>query len=85
MLRNIFKDKNGRIVIAQKPNLPIIVWFVSFVASYLPFRDSVISFLALFSFGVLFTWAWLEIFSGVNLFRRLLGITVMIVLLIIRL
>ena len=84
-MRNIFKDKNGKIVIVQKPNLPIIVWFVSFIASYLPFRDSVLSFLELFSFGVLFTWAWLEIFSGVNIFRRLLGLTIMISLLIIRL
>jgi len=84
-MRNIFKDRRGKIIIAQKPNLPIIVWFISFTATYLPFRDNVLSFLELFSFGVLFTWAWLEIFSGVNVFRRLLGAAVMIGLLIVRL
>ena len=84
-MRNIFKDQKGRIVIVQKPNLPVIVWFVSFTASYLPFRDGIVSFLELFSFGVLFTWAWLEIFSGVNVFRRLLGLAVIISLMVIRL
>lgn len=73
------------IVIIQKPNLPIIVWFLSFLASYLPLRDSLIAFFSLVSFGALFTWAWLEIFSGVNLFRRLLGISVITILLISRL
>ena len=84
-MQNMFKDSNGKIVIAQKPNLPSIVWFVSYIASYLPLHDSLLAFFSLISFGALFTWAWLEIFSGVNLFRRLLGIVVMIVILIYRL
>jgi len=81
---NIFKDSNGKIVIAQKPNLPLVVWLVSVVVLYLPLRDSLVAFFSLVSFGALFTWAWLEIFSGVNLFRRLLGIIVMTVLLVSR-
>ena len=84
-MQNMFKDSNGKIVIAQKPNLPSIVWFVSYIASYLPLHDRLLAFFSLISFGALFTWAWLEIFSGVNLFRRLLGIVVMIVILIYRL
>ena len=82
---NMFKDSSGKIIIIQKPNLPLIVWFVSVIASYLPLHDSLTAFFSLISFGALFTWTWLEIFSGVNLFRRLLGITVMAALLISRL
>ncbi len=30
------------------------------------------------AFGALFTWAWLEVFQGVNYFRRALGLVVLI-------
>jgi hypothetical protein len=30
------------------------------------------------AFGSLFTWAWLELFQGVNYFRRALGLGVLI-------
>jgi hypothetical protein len=30
------------------------------------------------AFGSLFTWAWLELFDGVNYFRRALGTTILI-------
>jgi hypothetical protein len=36
-------------------------------------------FLTLVAFGAIFTWAWLETFSGVNNFRRGLGIVVLII------
>ena len=31
------------------------------------------------AFGALFTWAWLELFDGVNYFRRALGLVVLTV------
>nr|WP_223805582.1 hypothetical protein [Pseudanabaena sp. UWO310] len=34
--------------------------------------------LSLLAFGALFTWAWLELFDGVNYFRRLLGLLVLL-------
>jgi uncharacterized membrane protein len=69
----------------QKPNPPIIVWLVATVLTHvLPYGK--LSFLAsLIAFGALFTWAWLEIFSGTNNFRRALGTAVMILLLVNRL
>ncbi|HEY9908282.1 MAG TPA: hypothetical protein V6D18_11845 [Thermosynechococcaceae cyanobacterium] len=30
------------------------------------------------AFGSLFTWAWLELFQGVNYFRRSLGLIVLL-------
>lgn len=76
-MRNIFKDKQGKTIIAQKPNLPLIVWFFSFVISLLQIHDLVTQLTSAISFGALFTWAWMEIFSGVNLFRRILGSVIM--------
>ena len=73
---NIFKDKNGKVIIAQKPNLPIIVWFFSFILSKLPIHPTLIHLTEAISFGAIFTWAWMEIFSGVNTFRRILGVIV---------
>lgn len=76
--------KKKKFVIAQKPNLPIIVWFVSFVLLQISYFNFISTFLELVSFGAIFTWAWLEIFQGANWFRRALGTVVMIVILAIR-
>ena len=78
---SIFKDKDGKVVLAQKPNLPIIVWFFSFLLATINVNQMVSELAQYISFGALFTWAWLEIFSGDNLFRRTLGAVVMIGLL----
>jgi hypothetical protein len=70
--------KKEKYIFAQKPNLPIIVWFITFLLLFLPlprfFEDTV----SLISFGAIFTWAWLEIFEGVNNFRRFLGLMVLV-------
>lgn len=79
--QDIFRDKNGKFVIAQKPNLPIIVWLVSFIMARIDVNQTVTELAEYISFGSLFTWAWLEIFEGVNLFRRALGLVVMVFLL----
>lgn len=76
--------KQQKYVIFQFPNLPLIVWFFSFLLGFL-FREGVISnLLSLVSFGAIFTWAWLEIFDGANNFRRCLGIVVMVFILVSR-
>jgi len=75
-MQSLFKTKEGGIVIAQTPNLPIIVWFIAFLAAKIPMHKTLVQFFDLLSFGAIFTWAWLEIFQGVNAFRRLLGLVV---------
>lgn len=78
------KDKNNNIVLAQKPNLLIIVWIITVVSN--PFLNGELkSLVGLISFGVLFAWAWLELFDGVNYFRRAIGLVVLIGLLYVRL
>jgi hypothetical protein len=73
-----FRDSNGNIVIAQPPNLPIIVWGVASLLK-LFFTSGLTNVgLDLIAFGSLFTWAWLELFQGVNYFRRMLGFVVLV-------
>lgn len=73
----IFRDRDGRIVLMQVPNLPLIVWFVFLLVER--FTSGTIGAIAsLVSFGALFTWAWMEIFDGVTPFRRLLGLGVLV-------
>ena len=74
----IFRDSNGEIVIAQMPNLPIIVWTVASLLKLIFPTGEINTGLDVLAFGSLFTWAWLELFQGVNYFRRTLGLVVFI-------
>lgn len=69
-----FRDRDGNIVIAQKPNLPILVGTTAAILQlWLP-NGELQTGLALIAFGTLFTWAWEELFQGVNYFRRAIGL-----------
>lgn len=70
----VFRDSQGRIVIAQAPNLPAIVGTTAAVLQLVLPAGNLQSAAALVAFGALFTWAWQETFSGVNYFRRGLGL-----------
>lgn len=80
-LLNFFKDKHGRIVIFQTPNAPLIGWFIFSILNLLWTSEhpKVINIFHMLSFGFIFTWAWLEITSGINYFRRTLGLIVLII------
>lgn len=77
-----FRDGEGNLVIAQKPNLPILVWGAATLLQLIGFDGKIQAGLELIVFGTLFTWAWLELFQGVNYFRRSLGLIVLISLLV---
>lgn len=74
----IFHDKHGKLVIAQPPNLPLLVWGGAFLLKLLITTGTAHAALDAISYGALFTWAWLELFQGVNYFRRGLGLVVLI-------
>jgi hypothetical protein len=78
---DFFKDKDGQVVIFQTPNLPLIFWFIFAILNLLwSSRQPKVHYLFhMLSFGFIFTWAWLEITSGVNYFRRTLGLIVLII------
>lgn len=82
LLDKIFRDREGEIVLAQTPNLPLIVWIVASLLK-LVFTTGKISIgLEVIAFGSLFTWAWEELFQGVNYFRKALGLIVLVTLIL---
>ncbi|MBD2627940.1 hypothetical protein [Trichormus variabilis] len=74
----VFRDSEGKIVIAQMPNLPLIVGIVASLLKILFTTGKINLGLDLLAFGSLFTWAWEELFQGVNYFRRALGLLVLV-------
>jgi hypothetical protein len=77
-----FRDGTGDIIIGQPPNLPIVIWGVASLLRLI-FKTGQIDFgLNLLATGALLVWAILELFQGVNYFRRILGAIVLIGLLV---
>jgi hypothetical protein len=70
-----FRDRHGRVVLAQMPNLPLIVWLVATLATR-PLLGKWELLARAIATGAIFTWAWLELFDGDNYFRRALGLVV---------
>jgi len=78
LIDKIFRDSNGNIVIAQMPNPPLILWVVTSLSTFVFPSGTINTVLNILANGALFTWAWLELFQGVNYFRRALGLVVLI-------
>jgi len=75
-----YKDKQGNIVLGQPPNLPLKTAVGSLIIG-LFFTSGVVSeFVEILTFGAFFTFAWLELFQGVNYFRRLSGLIILALL-----
>lgn len=75
-ITQFFRNKDGEIVIAQKPNAPILLWVAAVVANWLISNQAVSHLLSIISSTALAIWAILEIGWGVSYFRRLLGVVV---------
>ncbi len=73
-----FRDSEGNIVLAQMPNPPILVWGAASLLQLVWTSGKIHTGLDWIAFGSLFTWAWQELFQGVNYFRRALGLAVLI-------
>lgn len=71
----IFADKEGRIVVWQYPNWPLLVSAAAYGLDLLTDDD-----LSLIGELFLFYWAVLELLRGVNIFRRLLGASVLAII-----
>ena len=79
-----FRDKDGRLVIMQAPNAPIVIWVVSTLLQKVT-SGTLQNLASLVAFGSLFTWAWLELTKGDSYFRRFLGVIVLVGILVNRL
>lgn len=80
-----YKDSSGNVVLAQRPNTPIIVWAIATLFSKIIPEGNALVLLQLIAFGSIFTWAWMELFSGDTYIRRLLGLGILVVILLSRL
>ncbi|MCA9325128.1 hypothetical protein KDA23_03635 [Candidatus Saccharibacteria bacterium] len=69
---NFFRDKNGKVVLGQTPNVPIVGWALFRIVSWLT-SGQLHRVSNLLATAFLFTWAYLELTDGVNYFRRTLG------------
>lgn len=79
---HFLKDDRGRITIWQWPNIPLYGWLVFKILSLLMDNSQFKVGFDDLSKAFLFAWAFLEITQGVNYFRRLLGLVVMITLIL---
>lgn len=75
-----WKNSNGKIVIGQWPNVWLIVWMIALMVSWFLPPGKLTNALGLISFVALVVWALLEIFKGVNYFRRFLGLVILAML-----
>jgi hypothetical protein len=82
VLDKLFKDSSGKIVIAQMPNLPIIIWAVLSLLKIVYKTGRINIGLDILASVSLSVWAVQELFQGVNYFRRGLGAIVLIGLII---
>jgi len=74
----VFRDSEGKIILAQMPNPPLICWIVASLLKIVFTTGKINLGLDIIAFGCLFTWAWEELFQGVNYFRRVLGLLVLV-------
>lgn len=83
--QKFWEDRYGNFVVWQKPNIWLWAWIILvFINLFVPngVFHKIIGVLSLVS---LIIWATLEVYSGVNYFRRTVGLLVLLLLLVIRL
>jgi len=77
---SILKNKDGRIVLWQMPNLLLWIWIVLRVLLLGVGNGRLHFALEQLSNAALFTWSYLEVVQGVTTFRKILGAVVMTLL-----
>jgi hypothetical protein len=75
---SLFKDRDGNIVIWQRPNIALAGWLVFKLASALAPAGTIKVGFDRISSAFIFAWAFLEITCGRSFFRRGLGVIIMI-------
>ncbi|MFA5004355.1 MAG: hypothetical protein WC498_03725 [Candidatus Saccharimonadales bacterium] len=76
-INKCFRDPSGRIVVAQAPNMPLWVFIATSVAAHFVQSTGWRDGLRITATIALIIWSLLEIFQGVNYFRRALGLVVL--------
>lgn len=79
-VKQFCSDKDGKVTLAQSPNLPIVGWVVFKLISIPISNQPVKTGFESVATAFLFVWAYLEIVEGDSNFRRLLGVVIMILI-----
>jgi hypothetical protein len=70
----LLHDKNGRIVLWQKPNSPLIGWAIFFGVSFMTGDNYLASSLRNISIFLLLSWVFIEFIKGVGYMRLLAAV-----------
>jgi hypothetical protein len=81
-VNGFIRDKHGRIMVWQTPNLPLAGWLLCMIAARFIHPGQIRTTLEFISTAALFTWAYLEITQGASYFRRTLGLLVLVSLIL---
>jgi hypothetical protein len=73
-----YKDTSGNITLAQTPNAPILIWIVCGLIRFIHLPPHIDTGIAFIGTSAIVIWAWLELVSGANYFRRVLGFVVLL-------
>jgi len=74
----VWRDRHGHVVVFQMPNIWLIAWVILTLISLLSPSHNTANLFWWLSTGVLVIWALLEVFRGVNYFRRGLGLVILL-------
>lgn len=80
-VEKFWKDKDGKQAIVDWPNIPLVGWLIFTLVGKFIRAGRLQNTSEYLAFGFLFTWAWLEVYSGKSYFRRILGLLVFVVML----
>jgi len=73
-------DKRGNVVVLQRPNIPGLVWVIGFALTIMLPDSSFERYISALSEIAIIVWAVMEVGWGVNNFRRLLGVCVLLLI-----
>jgi hypothetical protein len=71
---------SGKLSLIELPNIPLLLAALCWIASILMKQSSFHHLFSELQFGFLFVWSWLEITKGESYFRKVLGLTVLILI-----
>lgn len=75
-MTKLFTDSNGKLVVFQTPNPALWTWIITTLLNLLINNLRLSQLLGLIGKVAIVYWAIMEITSGVNYFRRIMGVIV---------
>jgi hypothetical protein len=77
LLRRYVSNKQGRVVLWQSPNAPLLAWLIFTLIGMVLHDGSLRSIVQIAAHIAIIIWALLEVFWGASPFRRTLGVIVL--------